>query len=135
VTPGKKLSGRARAKLGALATARQKWDHVHALVEQAAAAQSRTFGPRDRRGGELQRLTRQIARAALETSQLCADYGFSAIAEDMKELPALARRGQGIPRAAVLRMREVVGNVLAGLDLAEKKLQEESSAGEGRGER
>jgi hypothetical protein len=128
VTPAKKLSGRARAKLGALEAARHKWEHVRALVEQATAGQSGAFALGDRGGNQLRRLTRQIARAAFEASQLCADYGFSALAEDMKELPTLARRGEAIRRAALLRMREVVGNVLAGMDRAEKKLREDPRA-------
>lgn len=124
MSAGRKLSGTARAKLGALEAIRLKWDHVRALVEQATGRQSGTFQMGQDAGGELQRLTGQISRAAHETSRLAADHAFSALAEDMRELPALARRGAAIRRPALLRMREVVANVYAGLDLVEKKLRE-----------
>lgn len=114
-----KLSPGARAKLGVLEEARAKWDHVRALVERAASRKTGAFGV----GGEAPSTggdtIKPIGRAAIDVAELLAAQGFAQIADDVRELHTLARRGEAIPRSGLLRMKEVVSNVSHALQNAQ----------------
>lgn len=121
---GGKLSPKAHALLAVLAEARRKVDHLRALVEQAAAMKSGTFGAASQTEQAKQeaqhRLLGQIARMATDVDQILGERGFTQGASDIQELVQLARRGGRAPLATMHRMRELVGTLSGMLDLAER---------------
>ena len=134
MSTGGKLTPKAHALLAVLAEARRKVDHLRALVEQASAMRSGTFGSSrqtDQAKQEAQqRLLSQIARMATDLDQILGERGFTQFSADIQELVQLARRGGRAPLAAMHRMREVVGAVSAGLDIAERDVTKEGTAEE-----
>lgn len=118
-----KISAKARAKLGALAEARQKWDHVHALVERAASRHSGVvmMGRGEQDG--VAEAVKRVGRASKDVAELLAAHGFVLIADDAHELVQLARKGEGIQRAALHRMKEIVVNVGQSLQVADVELR------------
>ena len=102
-----KLSPKARMRLGVLEEARRKWDHVHSLVERLVSAKE-----------DHHHLKNQISRASLAVGRLLADNGLPVIAEDVDQIAGLIRQGGPIERKFT-RMRELVGRVRTGMELAE----------------
>ena len=103
-----KLSGKARAKLGALKEARRKWAHVHSLVERVVSAKQGHH-----------HLISQISRASQDVGQILADNGLLVLAEDANQLAALIKRGGSVERKFT-KMRELVGAVRTGMEQAER---------------
>ncbi|MBE0594068.1 MAG: hypothetical protein IH616_16875 [Gemmatimonadales bacterium] len=126
-----KLTPKAHAQLAVLAEAKRKWDHLRALVEQASAIKSGTFGsanPSDQVKQEAQkRLLSQIGRMANDIDQILGERGFTHFSADIQEMVKLARRGGRAPLATMNRMREVVGSVSAGLGIAERDVVKEGT--------
>ena len=126
-----KLTPKALAQLAVLVEARRKWDHLRAMVEQASAVRAGTFGSAsstDQAKQEAQqRLLGQIARLAIDVEQVLGERGFTQFGADMQEMVVLARRGGRAPLATMNRMREVVGAVSAGIEIAERDVKKEGT--------
>jgi hypothetical protein len=126
------VSGKTRARLGALGEARVKWDHVRSLVEQATSRHSMELmlGRAERSiGGTLKR----IDRASRDVAELLVAHGFVRVSDDVREISQLARKGETIHRVALGRMKEVVVVVAQNLDLEELEIRRaelESADGE-----
>jgi hypothetical protein len=132
VSGGAGISPKARAKLAVLAEARRKWGHLRALVEQAMATSSGTFGSSGASAQMQQesqrRLMAQIGRMAGDVDQMLGERGFGAFTGDISELAQLARRGGRATLATMSRMREVVSQVSAAFDIAERDVAKEDEA-------
>jgi predicted urease superfamily metal-dependent hydrolase len=126
-----KLTPKAHAQLAVLAEARRKVDHLRALVEQASAMRSGTFGSASQtdqaKQEAQQRLLSQVARMANDIAQILGERGFTQFASDIQELVQLARRGGRAPLAAMHRMRELVGTVSSTLDIAERDVTKDGA--------
>ncbi len=103
-----KLSAKARVKLGALKKARQKWAHVHSLVERVVSAKQGHH-----------HLISQISRASQGVGKILADNGLLVLAEDANQIAALIKRGGAVERKFA-KMRELVGTVRTGIERAER---------------
>ena len=103
-----KLSAKARMRLGVLKEAREKWGHVHSLVEKVVSAKE----------GH-NHLIRQIIRASHDVGMILADNGFPEITESADQIVALINQGGPIERKFA-RMRELVGTVRTGLERVER---------------
>ena len=102
-----KLTAKARVRLGCLAEAQVKWQHVHSLVARLVSGKE-----------EVHPLKRQIARASQKVGQILSESGVTFLAEGANELAKLARGGGSIERK-FRRIRELVGTVSAGMERAE----------------
>jgi hypothetical protein len=109
------LSSSALRKLSGLEEARRKWDHVRAMVSQAAS------GPR---GQPDLALMGRIGRAAADVGRVLADNGFGALSHSVAEINQVARRG-GSPHAKIRTMREITAAVRTGIEQAERAVNAE----------
>jgi hypothetical protein len=103
-----KLSARARARLGVLKEAQQKWARAHSLVERVVSAKQGHH-----------HLIRQISRASQDVGLILVENGLLDLAENVNQIATLISRGGPIERKFT-RMRELVGTVRNGLERAEK---------------
>jgi hypothetical protein len=123
------LSGHARGKLAVLDEVRRKWDRVHALVQQIYTRRTAvkvTRGALSQSSKEpLGAMMRQLTRQSAEITQLLADSGFAALAEDVQQLMAVARLGGAVQKATLFRMKELVALGYEGIELADRRVREE----------
>lgn len=109
----KKLSSKAMKKLDTLTEAKRKWDRVHNLVEMAATQKT----------GQDMYLS-QMKRAAEDVGRVFMNGGYGPLAGNANELALLVKRG-GSLQYKLRGMREVVGQVFAAIERAEKAVMDE----------
>jgi hypothetical protein len=110
---GTKLSATAQLKIEALTEARRKFDRIHSLVEQYAAAKS----------GE-DALMSSLYRAGTDVQRLFMNNGYGVMADHANQITMLAKRGVG-KQLKVRTFREAVASVRAAIEHTEKMIVDE----------
>ena len=108
-----KISAEDQRKMAGLEEAKRKWDHVYALVEQAAQGGARRPDPV---------YVGQIGRAAKGVAMVLRESGFPVIAQAADEMPMILRSGSAPLRNA----RDRTAAVRASIDQAYRTTRTEA---------
>ena len=127
-SPG--LSPEARGRLAVLEEARRKWEHIRALIEQASARKSGVFhvSARETASGwgadrQVKNVLDQARRMAVDVGQMLAEYRFASLAEEIDQLVQAVRPSAGMNPGMLGTVREVIGSVTTGIELAEVEIR------------
>lgn len=115
------LSPHARSQLAVLDEARRKWEHIQALVEQAAARKTGQFhdGGAGAQEQRVRNIMGQVRRAAADVAELLVERKFVALSAEAEQLVVFARPAGTVSKATLYGMREVAKSVWNGLEMAE----------------
>jgi hypothetical protein len=127
-SPG--LSPEARGQLAVLEEARRKWEHIRALIEQASARKSGVFHAtaRETASGwgpdrQVKNVLDQARRMAADVGQMLAEHRLASLAEEVNQLVLSVRPSAGMNPGMLGAMREIIGSVTTGIELAEVEVR------------